>query len=156
MQDESQNQQTPAQSAPLSHGNVLGMTLGELLNNNPAAQNMVMQSMNINQNQFSQMLTQAGSNPMMNMTIGDLFKNGAMGQAVQADPNQMRQFLSGASGGQQMPAQILAAGFVNPQTGQAMPFTNAGSGGAPQFMQGLQAMPVQKPSFFQKLKNFFL
>jgi hypothetical protein len=76
---------------PQVHPNILNMTLGELLNHNATAQNMIMQSMGINQSQFQQFLNSAGNNQMLNMTVSDLFKNGTIAQAMQVKPEQLQQ-----------------------------------------------------------------
>src|SRR5438046_1135204 len=99
------------------HPSILNMTLGELLNNNSTAQNMVMQSMGVNQQQFQQMLSSAGNNQMMNMTISDLFKNGTLSQAMQVNPAQIQQMLSNPNG-QAIPMQAVALGKIDPNTGQ--------------------------------------
>ena len=61
---------------------ILGMTLGQLLQNNTHAQDMIMKTMQINPQQFQQMLQSTGNNQLMNQSIGDLFKNGIVQQAM--------------------------------------------------------------------------
>ena len=77
------------------HAKILDQTLGELLQSNQQAQGVVMNAMQINPQQLQQMLTQTGNNQMMQMKIGDLFKNGivqkAMVQSGRATPEQMQQ-----------------------------------------------------------------
>lgn len=80
------------------HSNILNMTLGQILNNNPSAQNMIMQSMGLNQEQFQQMLSSAGNNQMLNMTVSDLFKNGTITQAMQIKPEQLQQIINNPAG----------------------------------------------------------
>jgi hypothetical protein len=64
------------------HTGILEMTLGQILNTNPTAQNLIMEAMNINQDQFRQLLESANNNQMMNMTIRDLFQNGSIAKAI--------------------------------------------------------------------------
>jgi len=60
---------------------ILNQTLGDILRNNPQAQNMVMQALRISPEQLQQMLAVTGNDPRMNMSIGDLFKTGVVQQA---------------------------------------------------------------------------
>jgi hypothetical protein len=130
---------------------ILNQTLGQLLQSNPQAQNLVMQSMGINPQQFEQMLQMSGNNQMMNQTIGDLFKNGTMQQAMQVNPQQIQQMLTNPNG-QMMPMQAVAMGKIDPQTGQMIPLDSSD-------MQRLQQVPgftvPQKPSLMQKIKSLF-
>lgn len=73
------NKITMDQSAPKG---ILDQTLGELLSAHPDAQQKVMSSMNITPEKLQEMLSLTKENPMMQMKIGDLFKNGIVGQAV--------------------------------------------------------------------------
>ena len=88
MADEITSQQPvsiPMQAIPLAatpQKNILEQTLGDILQNNPQAQQMIIQSMGISQENFAQMLSSAQQNNMMQMKIGDLFKNGVVQQAV--------------------------------------------------------------------------
>ena len=130
-----------------NHG-ILNMTLGQLMQNNPTAQNMVMKGMNISPQQFQQMLNMTGNNQMMNQTIGDLFKNGTMTQAMQVNPQQFQQMLGGINmpnpqgqfpNGQAIPVQQIIVGQVNPA------------------FQNMPTLPLEqpKPTLFQKIINLF-
>lgn len=90
---------------PVSQKNIMDQTLGDLLGNNPQAQQMITQSMGVSQQQFQQMLGQAQQNNMMHMKIGDLFKSGVVqqaqmiqGQPVQVSPQQMQQIMQMVNG----------------------------------------------------------
>lgn len=105
------NQNTTPQAQNPQQG-FLNQTLGNILQNNNQAQGMVMKAMQISPQQFQQLLTATGNNQMMNTTIGDLFKNGVVhqavqstngagpigqlqgGQAVQLSPEQMQQIMN--------------------------------------------------------------
>lgn len=77
---------------------ILNKTLGELLRGNDQARNLIMKSMNISLDDLNDMVNRAGDNQLMNMTIGELFKNGMFqkaqnltqltesGQILQTDP----------------------------------------------------------------------
>ena len=104
---------------------ILKQTLGELLQTNPQARELIMRTMNVDPAQLQQMINSANDNPMMNQTIGELFKNGTMQKAasrqkqVQVSPDQMQQIMT-----------TLFSDLQNqPQQ--------------------------EKPSFLQKLKNLF-
>lgn len=71
----------PVQSQQPDSG-ILGKTLGEVLQNNDHAQGMIMKAMQITPQQFQEMFQKTGNNQLMNMTIGDLFKNGVVSQAT--------------------------------------------------------------------------
>ena len=79
---------------------ILNKSLADVLKDNPQAQSLVMKSMSISQDQLQSMLSQASANPMMNMPISELFKNGFVQQAVQtqgaaqASPQQVAQMLT--------------------------------------------------------------
>jgi len=88
---------------------ILNQTLGELLRNNSQAQGVIMKQMHISPEQFQQLLKMTGNNQMMNMTIGDLFKNGMFQKAAQMNqvsPEQMQQMMGMVKNGQP-PAQSL-------------------------------------------------
>lgn len=84
--------------ADTPHQGILQQTLGNLLRNNSQAQNLIMKSMNLNPEQFQQLLTKTNNNPLMNQTIGELFKNGTMQQAAsqggQVSHEQMQQVVN--------------------------------------------------------------
>jgi hypothetical protein len=117
MDDKNQNQAGSAAMPPLSelhqpqHAKILDQTLGELLQSNPQAQGVVMNAMHISPDQLQQMLSQTGNNAMMQMKIGDLFKNGivqkAMVQSGQATPEQLQQVneIANAQQGTPQPSQ---------------------------------------------------
>lgn len=126
------------------HPKILDQTLGEVLKNNSQAQSIVMNSMQLTPEQFQQFLNQAGNNQMMNMKIGDMFKNGvfqqaaamgqgmpmmsqgipmmATGQAVQITKEQYQQLMESIKNGQPVPlSQLPVQAFpgipgMNPQT----------------------------------------
>ena len=108
---------------------ILHQTLGELLRNNTQAQNLIMKSMQLNPEQFQELLTKTNNNPMMNQTIGELFKNGTMQQAAsqggQVSHDQIQQVVS-----------TLQTQNVQQQAPLPQP-------------------PAEKPSFLQKLKGLF-
>ena len=88
---------------------------------------MIMKAMQITPQQFQQMLQMTGNNQLMNQTIGDLFKNGTVQQATSVQQLTPEQFQQLAGSIQQHPS-----------------------------MQTFQVVnQPQKPSFFQKLQNFF-
>lgn len=55
-----------------------------------------MQAMQISPKQFQQLLNLTGNNQLMNMTIGDFFKNGIVqkGQVTQISPQQIQQIIN--------------------------------------------------------------
>lgn len=120
---------------------ILNQTLGELLQNNNQAQGIVMQAMQIGPEQLRQLLNMTGNNQLMNMTIGDLFKNGIVhqGQVTQISPRQFQQIIN------TLPSQTPQD--PNIQTDQPVsqedkvPYTLPQTSG--------------KQSFLQKLKNLF-
>jgi len=140
---------------------ILNKSLSDVLMNNPQAQSMVMKSMGINQQQLQSMLSQAAGNPMMNMPISDLFKNGIVQQAVQlngaqqASPQQFQQMLNAMQNGQAQ----------NMQNMPNMPQNMQGMGTPMMIPVGMMQVPVngngngmavmQKPSLMQKLRGLF-
>jgi hypothetical protein len=64
------------------HHGILHKTLGEVIQSNSHAQDMIMKAMKISPEQFQEMLQKSEGNQLMNMTIGDLFKNGVVSQAT--------------------------------------------------------------------------
>lgn len=81
-------------TAPQKQG-IMDQTLGEILNTNPQAQNIIMQTMHLTPEKFQEMVQTAETNPMMNMKISDLLKNGVVQQAIenqgQVSPDQLTQ-----------------------------------------------------------------
>jgi hypothetical protein len=69
------------QPQPEHHG-ILHKTLGEVIKSNPHAQDMIMKAMKISPEQMQEMVQKTENNQLMNMTIGDLFKNGIVSQAT--------------------------------------------------------------------------
>jgi hypothetical protein len=136
-------------------GGILNKTLGEVLQNNSQAQGMIMQSMQITPEKFQELLKATGNNQIMNMTIGDLFKNGVVQQAVSQngnpDVNQAEQgVMVGSSQLQQISPEQFQQIVGVLQNGQPI---QQGSG---QIVQGqMSANAESKPSFFQRIKNFF-
>ena len=110
----------------LLHPNILNQTLGELLQNNNQAQGIVMQAMQVTPQQMQQLVTMAGGNKLMNMSIGELFKNGFVQQAV---------------------AQQGQVQLQNPEQGSGQI--------QPQAILGQEMATPPKQSIFQKLKNVF-
>ncbi len=86
---------------------ILNKTLGEILQNNNQAQGVVMQAMQIGPHQLQELLKMTGNNKLMNMTIGELFKNGvvqkATGQSAQVFPQQFQQIVGALQNGQPTP-----------------------------------------------------
>jgi hypothetical protein len=133
---------------------ILNKTLGDLLQNNNHAQGIVMQAMQISPQQLQQMLNLTGNNKLMNMTIGDLFKNGIVQQATAINPNDSVvngtpiQITNGQST-QLSPQQLqqIMGIFKNGQVPK---------GASQEYMVPYTFPTVAaKPSFFQKLKNLF-
>lgn len=74
--------QTPIVSTANGVQGMLDQTLGEILQSNPQAQQMIIQSMGITSEQFEQMRSQAQGSQMMQMTIRELIEKGAVQQAI--------------------------------------------------------------------------
>ena len=83
MQDQTAQQQTPQQEVQPQDHAIVDQTLGELLQNNPQAQQMIMKAMGISQEKFQEMLSAAKDNELMHMKIEDLFKSGIVQKAVE-------------------------------------------------------------------------
>lgn len=140
------------------HVSILDQTLGDILQNNPQAQQMITTSMGISHEKFQEMLTSAQQNNMMHMKIGDLFKSGIVQQAVQQNPSassgqvtlpngeQGSMFVSG-------PMQVVQSQQVQVTPEQLQQLQN----GALQPQQLLQqAQPeLKKSSLFDRIKNLF-
>lgn len=80
-----ENTVQPVATIPLSVNpkqKILDQSLGEILQSNPQAQQMIMQAMGISQEKFAQMVDSAQQNNIMHMKISDLFKSGIVNQAV--------------------------------------------------------------------------
>lgn len=132
MIDEPIPHHTITQASTQQSNGILDQTLGDVLQNNPRAQQMIMQSMGISQEKFQEMLGSAKQNNMMDMKIGDLFNNGIVQQAV------MQQNDSG----QQM--QVTPEQLQQLQNGTL----------SPEELLQVQQVP-QKISFFDKVKSWF-
>jgi hypothetical protein len=89
------------------HPSILNQTLGQLLQQNNQAQGVVTQAMQISPQQLQQLLGLTGNNQLMNMTIGDLFKNGFVRQASAVSTQQMQQIVGNVTS--QNPQQVLQA-----------------------------------------------
>lgn len=74
--------QTKIVSSSNSVQGMLDQTLGQVLQNNPQAQQTIIQAMGITAEQFEQMRGQAQGSQMMDMTIRELIENGTVQQAV--------------------------------------------------------------------------
>lgn len=74
--------QTPIVSTANGVQGMLDQTLGEILQSNQQAQQMIIQSMGITSEQFEQMRSQAQGSQMMQMTIRELIEKGAVQQAM--------------------------------------------------------------------------
>lgn len=136
-----------------SHTNILNQSLEDILTNNPQAQQMIMKSMGISEEKFQQMLGSAGQNNMMNMKIGDLFKEGIVQQAIQQYPS--------AGSGQSANGLVSAMVSEPIQLGQQVQVTpeqmqqlQNGALSSQQLLQ--QSQPTQqKTSFLDKVRNWF-
>lgn len=148
MTDEINSTPQTQQSTP--HQGILNKTLGDILQNNPQAQNIVMKAMQISPQQLQEMLSKTGNNQLMNMSIGDMFKNGIMqqaasgqipvqqGQVVQVTPEQLQQIIKTSPDGQISPEKLQQI------TGQSTPLG-----------PNVEARQPQKQSFLQKLKGLW-
>jgi len=159
MTDEKSVQQPgsiPVAAIPISSkGNILDQTLGEILQNNPQAQQMITNSMGISQENFQKMVGSAKQNNLMQMKISDLFKNGIVQQAVQQypvgqvtqqDTNKMSMVVSG-------PMQFVGKQQVQLTPVQMNQLQNS-SLNTQKIIQ--QAAPTtQKASFIDKIRNWF-
>ncbi|MBA3724530.1 MAG: hypothetical protein H0W89_06645 [Candidatus Levybacteria bacterium] len=76
------NQPVPINLNSEHHG-ILDQTLGEILHSNPQAQGIVMKGMNLNPEQFQQLLTKTDDNTLMQTKVRDLFTSGVVQQAIQ-------------------------------------------------------------------------
>lgn len=63
------------------HPGILNTTLGNLIQNNDQARALIMKSMQITPEDLNRLVSTSENNQMMNMTIGDLFKNGLFQKA---------------------------------------------------------------------------
>lgn len=129
------------------HG-ILDKTFGEVIQNNPQAQNIVMKAMNINAQQLQEMIAKTSQNQLMHMTIRDMFKNGVMqqaasaqGQSLKVTPEQMQHIMTMTQNGEQVTPEQLEQ-----ITGQTVK--------EGQMTQSIEVQP-QKTSLVQKLKGFF-
>ncbi|GEM_PF-1890627 len=137
------NQSATPVNSETPHTGILNQTLGQLLQNNNQAQGMIMQAMQINPQQFQELLSATGNNQLMNQTIGDLFKNGVVGQAASGQEMQLtpEQF------------QHIANTITKGQPVQAVPQTTS-VGPNDKVPYTIPQAPEQK-SFMQKIKNLF-
>ena len=83
--------QTHIVSMPNGIQGMLDQTLGDVIQNNPQAQQLIIQSMGITPEKFEEMRGMAQGSQMMQMTIRELIENGAVqqsttGQASVAQP----------------------------------------------------------------------
>jgi hypothetical protein len=115
----------PTQAVPLAANpqqNILDQTLGDILQTNPQAQQMITKSMGISQEKFQEMLSSAQQNNLMQMKVSDLFKNGIVqqaqgvvmqGQPEQLNPSQVQQVpvLNGSQNSQKKPWWKSLLGF---------------------------------------------
>lgn len=132
---------------PEHHG-FLDKTFGEVIQNNPQAQDIIKNAMHIDQQKLQEMLHATGSNELMNMSIRDMFTNGIMQQAassqtIQVTPEQIQQLNEAMQNnqGQVSSEQLQEITGINVTQGQSALSVEA---------------PVQNPpSFFQKLKGLF-
>ena len=129
------------------HG-ILDKTFGEVIQNNPQAQTIVMKAMNINAQQLQEMIAKTSQNQLMHMTIRDMFKNGVMqqaasaqGQSLKVTPEQMQHIMTMTQNGEQLTPEQLEQ-----ITGQTVK--------EGQMTQSIEVQP-QKTSLFQKLKGVF-
>jgi hypothetical protein len=150
---------------------ILGKTLGEVLQNNVKAQGMVTSAMQISPAQFQELLKLAGNNQLMNMTIGDLFKNGVVQQAISqnvsktviqgqevnggVESRNVNQSAQGIAIGSSQMQQISPEQFGEIarvlQNSQSL----ARAGENDNVLEQGSAKIVPKPSFFQKIKELF-
>lgn len=139
----------PEQAQP----KILNQTLGELLKSNNQAQGMVMKAMQISPQQLQELLNTASSsapgseaNNLMNMSVGDLFKNGIVQQAAgnvkQVSPEQFAQIVNSLP--------IMQKSTLNSQSvPQSIP-QNIPQGE----IITSQVVTQKKLSFWQRLQNF--
>jgi hypothetical protein len=129
-----QQQPLPPQPNQPQHG-ILDKTLGEVLQSNPQAQQLVMKSMGVTQDKFQEMLGSAQQNNLMHMKIRDLFKNGIVQQAVQQQ---------GKGQLTQKQLQQLQNGTMTPEQLQSL-------------QQGANATPQvsQNATLWDKIKKWF-
>jgi len=138
-----------------SHTNILNQSLEDILTNNPQAQQMIMKSMGISEEKFQQMLGSAGQNNMMNMKIGDLFKEGIVQQAIQQYPSAGSGQSSNANGlVSAMVSELIQLGQQVQVTPEQMQQLQNGALSPQQLLQ--QSQPTQqKTSFLDKVRNWF-
>ncbi len=104
---------------------ILDRTLGEVLQSNPQAQQLIMQSMHLTPEKFQEMLATAQKDNLMHMKIRDLFNQGFVQQAIS----------------QQQGQEIITD---QPQIENVDGVQDS----------SIQSSP-QKPSFLQQIKNLF-
>lgn len=117
---------------------ILNTTLGDLVRTNEQARNLILHSMQITPQQLNEMLSKAEGNEMMNMTVGELFKNGSFQKAQDMTLVQnVAQPLAGT-----------AVDYTNP----ALELTQTSAVAAEPSGVNTQGGNI---SFFQKMKNLF-
>ena len=92
------NNTTQIHATPESREGFLDQTFGEVLQTNPQAQQLIMQSMGLTPEKFQEMLNSAKDNNMMHMKIRDLLNNDQVQQAVmqqQGSSEQLQQTVDG-------------------------------------------------------------
>lgn len=132
---------TPAQetpSLPPQHHGILNQTLEEILQNNKNAQNLIIRSMGITPEKFQEMLKSTTNNPMMQQTIGELFKNGTMQQAAQQ---------GGHVSSAQVEQIVQSLNAQQPEIIQSQP--------NPSSQPAQTTTQTERASFMQKIKNLF-
>jgi hypothetical protein len=137
---------TPVPNDP-NQKSILNQTLGEILHNNNEAQAKIMQGMGVNQQQFQQLLGQTENNPLMNMTVGELFKSGFIQKAM----TQSAAAKKVVSGQQGQAVQMTPEQLQQMMSTQNMQVVQNGEQGQPVQI----VVQPQKQSFFQKLKGLF-
>lgn len=159
MANEQLNQQVTPQNVQQPNTKILDQTFGEVLQNNPQAQQMIMRSMGIDEQQFQQMLGAAANNPMMHQTIGNLFKSGffQQGQAMQLNPQQFQQMMGqlqqGNAQGQGVePIAVMPVQMNGEAVQQENLVLQPGQLQPPNTTSPQQA---QKRSFFDTVKGWF-
>lgn len=136
------NTSPPAQqnAQPAKQG-ILNQTLGQILQNNPQARNMVKTSMRINDEQLEQMINQANGNPFMNMPVSELFKSGFVQQATAMNPSRSSVAVSPVEPAQNMTGNGQAVNPAQMISGQ------------PQMMQGQAQVMQVTPEQMQQIMN---
>lgn len=142
MSDQTEPQSNP-KATPIPPQGILHQTLGELLQHNKQAQNLIMHAMGLTPEKFQEMLNSTTTNPMMNQTIGELFKNGTMQQAAQqggqVSPQQMQQIVDALNSQDQQIQGVIPGETVSKEP----------------IPPDQPVAQVPKLTFLQKVKNLF-